>query len=182
MVDPRRPLGAGILTLIVVDAVLVLTFLALLLQAVRADVVDIPGVGVTEAATLAESPSPSVDAVPSSSTGDVTFALPSGNIMCTLADGAATCVIVQFSYPAPELQGCAGSVGHEVRLTGAGADWVCREGGAPEPAGAGVAVLDYGATTSAHGFTCESSRTGVFCRHDDSGHSFSLARGGATLD
>ena len=44
-------------------------------------------------------------------------------------------------------------------------------------AGAGdVPALDYGETTSAHGFTCESAESGVTCRHDESGYGFTVAR------
>lgn len=179
MTPTRRPLGAGIVTLVVVDAVLVLTLLVLFVQAVRTGVVVL---GSPATASSEEGEPSSLAEVAPGSGDTVTFALPSRNIACEISPEAATCLISQFSYATPVLSGCPGTVGHEVRLTADGASWVCREGGAPGLASADVPVLDYGTSTSVHGYTCESARSGVSCRHDDTGHSFSLARGGATLD
>jgi hypothetical protein len=179
MTPTRRPLGAGIVTLVVVDAVLVLTLLVLFVQAVRTGVVVLGSAATASTGTSA----PSSTAMTAAGSGDtIRFAMPSRNISCEIAPGAATCLISQFSYATPVVPDCSGTVGNEVRLTADGAAWVCRGGGAPGLAPADVAVLDYGTSASAHGFTCDSARTGVTCRHEESGHSFSLARGGATLD
>jgi hypothetical protein len=159
----RRPLGAAVVTLIVVDAVLVLILAILLVQSGRGAV---PAGGATA--------SPGATAV--------AFASPSRNITCDVAADAATCRIADFTYPTPPVADCAGNPGHEVRLTADGATWVCHEGEPPAPAGEDVQVLAYGESVSASGFTCTSTEQGVTCRHDESGHSFSLARGGATLD
>lgn len=175
----RRPLGAGIVTLIVVDAVLVLVFLALLLQAVQSGILALPGAGAAEQGTAAAAPDDRSGADP---VDPVTFTLPSRNIACEVTADAATCTIAQFSYPEPTVPGCDGLVGHDIRLTADGASWLCRDGGAPGRAGSDVPVLDYGETTSVPPYTCASAPTGVSCRNVETGRSFSLARAGATLD
>lgn len=170
MTASRRPLGSAIVTLIVVDAVLVLAFLVLLVLSTRAD-----------------SPSSAGDATPGQTTSHsagstVEFTLPSRNIACTIAAETASCAIADFSYSPPIVAGCTGTTGYEIEVSAAGARWLCTTGEPPGAAADDVEVLDYGASTAANGFTCQSSTEGVSCRHDDSGHSFSLARAGATLD
>ncbi len=170
MTASRRPLGSAIVTLIVIDAVLVLTVLVILLQSTRSDVAGTPG-----AASPGQTASHSAGST-------VTFALPSRNIGCTISGSAATCSIADFSYAPPIVAGCTGTTGYEIEVTADGARWLCTTAEPPGAAGPDVEILAYGASTAANGFTCQSSTEGVSCRHDDSGHSFSLARAGATLD
>lgn len=170
MTASRQPLGNAVVILIVVDAVLVLTFLVLLLQAGRADLAGSPS---------APTPGQTTSHTPGST---VAFAMPSGNISCTIGKDAARCAIAEFSYDPPSVAGCTGTTGHEIELTADGARWLCTTGEPPGVAGSDVEVLGYGSSTAANGFTCQSSTEGVSCRHDDSGHAFSLARAGATLD
>jgi hypothetical protein len=175
MADSREPLGSGIVTLIVVDAVLVLIFLVMLLQFLRADVAGAP---------RAADGTPTTTATSTGDAGDqtVAFTLPSRNITCTIGEDATRCAIAEFTYAPPNVEGCSGRTGHEIELTVDGARWLCTAGAAPGRAGNDVGVLDYGDSTTANGFTCRSSEEGVDCRHEESGHSFSLARAGATLD
>lgn len=165
----RRPLGAGVVTLIVVDAVLVLILVILVVQ-------SSPG-----PATGGDAGSGTATTASGGAKGAV-VASPSRNITCTLAQDATTCTIAEFSYATPTLPGCDGTVGHEIRLTADGASWVCGEGEPPGPAAADVEVLDYGESITSAGVTCSSSEQGIACTHEESGHSLSLARGGATLD
>ncbi len=161
----RPPLGSGIVTLIVVDAVLVLVFLVMLWQFTRPDV----------GANPSSSTSPS--ATQTAAEGDeVVFTLPSRNITCVMAADATTCAIAEFEYDPPEVAGCEGSTGYEIEVTPEGARWLCTEGAPPGPASEGTDVLDYGSAASSNGYTCESSEQGVACRHDESGNAFSLAR------
>lgn len=166
MAEPRQPLGPAVVTLLVVDAVLVLVLAVLAFQAFR------------PAATGGG------DATPSTVTGTpgAEFASPSRNIACTLGSDAVTCTIAEFSYPAPQVEGCDGDVGHALTLTADGARWDCVEGDPPGPAAADVEVLPYGGSVTVASFTCTSAESGVTCREAESGHSFTLARGGATLD
>jgi hypothetical protein len=176
MAAARRPLGAGIVTLIVVDALLVTVFAVLLAGSGLlggAEAVD-DGAPQAAPATSGEQGAAEVATV-------LTFASPSRNISCTI-DGAATCAIADFTYSPPAVPGCTGTTGHEVQVTADGARWLCTEGAAPARASSDVVVLGYGQSIAANGFTCTSSESGMTCLHDASGHSFSLARGGATLD
>ena len=171
MAASRRPLGGGIVTLIVVDAVLVLIFLVMLLQFSRTDVPGAPGDGASPPAATNGTP-----------TETVVFTLPSRNITCAIGGEGTRCAIAEYEYAPPAVEGCEGSTGHEVELTPDGSRWLCTPGDPPGPAAEDIEVLDYGATASANGYTCASSEEGVTCRHEESDHSFSLARAGATLD
>jgi hypothetical protein len=173
MAASGRPLGSGVVTLIVVDAVLVLIFLVMLLQFSRPGVAGSPPDGDGD-------PSPTVSTTSAGET--VVFTLPSRNITCAIGGDATRCAIAEFEYAPPSIEGCEGRTGHEVELTADGARWLCTQGDPPGPAADEIDVLDYGASTSANGYTCESSEEGVTCRHEESDHSFSLARAGATLD
>jgi hypothetical protein len=170
MVGPRRPLGAGVITLIVVDAVLVLVFVFLLGQNGYLNGLASPGGG---------SSSPS--ATPSVTAEAVTFASPTRNITCTITPDAANCEIAQFMYATPTLEGCSGDAGHEIEVTPDGAHWVCRTGTPPPTPSPDIANLDWGHSITASGYTCTSEHNGVTCTYDESGHSFSLARRAVTL-
>jgi hypothetical protein len=159
-------LGAGIVALIVVDALLVLVFVIMFVQFRSApDQVADDGGATSSPTTAAPDDSPSV-----------VFASPTRNIRCTIDGDSAGCEIAHIMYEAPTLEGCEGDVGHEIEVTADGARWVCRTGAAPEPPGDDVENLDWGDSVTAEGFTCTSENDGVTCRHDDSGHAFSLAR------
>lgn len=180
MAASRQPLGSGIVTLIVVDAVLVLIFLVMLLQFGRTDAPGAPrGDGGSPQVTSTGTPAPGGTEEPDA---PVAFTSPSRNITCAMGMEVTRCAIAEFTYAPPNVDGCTGVTGHEVELSGDGARWLCTAGDRPGPAGEEIQVLAYGSSASAHGFTCQSSEEGVTCRHDESGHSFSLARAGATLD
>jgi hypothetical protein len=160
---PRRPLGAGIITLIVVDAVLVAVFLVMLVQ------LNGPGGGEPVAGSTTSSP-----ADPNAET--VVFASPTRNISCTIDGDSAGCEIAHILYEKPTVEGCDGDVGHEIEVTAESAHWVCRTESPPPSPGPEIENLDWGDSVTANGFTCTSANDGVTCRHDESGNSFSLAR------
>ena len=111
------------------------------------------------------------------------FASPSGNIVCSIAEDAASCSIAVLSDEGlVEDETCDGTVGHVVRVTAeGGAERPCVEGDPPGEAPAATPVLDYEDSTAAFGYTCTSSRSGIICRHDETGHGFSIARAGSSL-
>ena len=113
------------------------------------------------------------------------FAAPSRNIVCRIMSDSATCTIAAFAYPtpaptpAPTPGPCAGgTVGHLFVVTKDGVQIPCRAGPAPAAAPANAKVLAYGTATSVNGFTCSSDPSGILCRHDATGHGFTLARAG----
>lgn len=192
----RRPLGAGWITFIVIDVILVVAVL------VAAVVVFSGGdksaqpvaTGPTSSAAPVDSAAPTettVDETPEpdsdeSGTQDVSqqqtkVASPSGNIVCTITEDAASCSIADLAKKPKKDKSCDGSVGYIYTVTEDGVDAPCvAQGQEPGKAGSGTETLDYGKTASAFGFTCSSDETGMGCAHDGTGKGFSLARAGAS--
>lgn len=173
MAASRRPLGAGIITLIVVDAVLVVILVIMFVQSRPA---DDPGSEADGTTSADSSPDPADDAE------SVVFASPTRNITCTIGGESAGCEIAHFMYETPTLEGCTGDVGHEIEVTADGARWVCRTESPPPTPSPDIEDLDWGDSVTANGFTCTSANDGVTCAHDESGRSFSLARRVYSLD
>lgn len=172
-------------TFLVVDVILVVTFLVLLVMTLaNRGTGDGQAAGgpTTTSPTAEESPEQSAPPDPEESQSLPAFVLPSGNIHCTMTQDTATCTILEFSYPAPEPpQGCTGTAGNVLTVSADGdAGFACVEAPVGPPA-EGTPVLDYGEGSSVGEMTCLSSRNGVFCRHDPSGKGFSLARAGTQL-
>lgn len=189
--DPGR-LPRTVVSLIAVDVLLVVALAVVIVLILSGAIGAGGGTGGTGAVGTAgpgrPTPTAPVTAIvpssPPTATGVAdlsTFRLPSGNISCDITDEAATCVIASFAYTPPSADTCSGTVGHVLVVDANGASIPCRRGDAPAVAGRDTPVLDYGRTTSAHGFTCESSRSGVSCRHDASGHQFTVARAAYSL-
>ena len=110
------------------------------------------------------------------------FASPSGNIVCSISPDGASCSIAELSAEGlVEDEDCEGTVGHVVRVTAEGAERPCVTGRPPGKAPSGTPELEYETSTSAFGYTCTSSRSGIICRHDGTGHGFSIARAGSSL-
>lgn len=176
---PRRPaLSPAMTTFVVVDVILVVTFLVLLvlLQPFRSGAS--PQAASTTPAPEA-TPDASVPAEPTDAAELEAFVLPSGNIWCEMTSTSATCTILQFTYTAPEApDDCDGTVGNVLQVTAAdGASMACQSG-APGPAPADAPVLEYGSASTVGEMTCHSSRNGATCRHNPTGAGFSVARGG----
>lgn len=179
----RRALTPALTTFLVVDVILVLTFLVLLVMSI-ANQTGAPT--SPPAATSASSsvepetqPEQSAPAEPEQTEALTAFVLPSGNIYCSMTDTTATCTILSFSYtPPPVPEGCTGTVGNVLNITaGAEPTFACVESPPTGPA-EGTPVLEYGSGSTVGEMTCLSSTNGVFCRHDPSGKGFSLARAG----
>ncbi|MBD8063791.1 hypothetical protein [Oceanitalea stevensii] len=178
MSDTGRRLTPAQLLLIVVVSILVLLFVILLAGRLT-DGGGEPGADAST--TTAASTDDATGDATDDATDDVTptaepeaeyFASPSGNIVCALTPDSADCVISNFQYE-PEDASCEedGAGGH-LRVEEAGASMPCE----PLVVAGDVPALDYGETTTAHGFTCESAESGVTCRHDGSGYGFTVAR------
>ncbi|WP_413450712.1 hypothetical protein AA0Y32_02685 [Georgenia phoenicis] len=167
MSDTGRRLTPAQLFLIVVVSILVLLFVILLAGRLGGGGEDpTPSSTSTERESEpAETPTPEPEAE--------YFSSPSGNIVCAIGTDSADCVISNFTYDPVDAASCEeeGAGGH-LRVEEAGASMPCE----PLVVAGDVPVLDYGQTTAAHGFTCESARSGVTCRHDGSGYGFSVAR------
>lgn len=177
--------GTALTTFVVIDAFLVVVFLALLVL----HLVNTPATSPAPA-PVATSPTPSAvpettpeasaPSSPAANQGLTEFVLPSGNIWCTLTETSATCAIGQFSFtpPAPP-PGCEGVVGPVFTVTAEeGASVPCVPEVPPRPADA--PTLEYGQATTVGEMTCFSSRNGATCRHDPTGEGFSVARAGYT--
>jgi len=193
-----RGLSPAVRAFIALDVVLVLVFVVVLLVN-RSDAGEEPATAATTTSeTTAASPStgssgetttPSGEESTGEETGDPEsesarlFASPSGNIMCSITEDGASCSIAELAEEGlVEDESCDGTVGHVVRVSAeGGAERPCVEGKGPGKAPAATPELAYEDSTSAFGYTCTSSRSGIICRHDESGHGFSIARAGSSL-
>ncbi|MBX9244281.1 hypothetical protein ICW40_05600 [Actinotalea ferrariae] len=181
----RQGLGPGLTTFLVVDVILVVTFVILLVMSQTSG-----GRGGTDptaappetSAAPETTPEASAPAEPDESEALPAFVLPSGNIWCQMDETSATCTILEFSFTPPEVpEGCAGTIGNVLTVTaGQDAGFLCLEG-PPAAAPEGTPVLDYGGGSTIGEMTCLSSQNGVFCRHNPTGTGFSLARAGTQL-
>src|SRR6476469_4780626 len=87
----------------------------------------------TPAATSASTkPSGSASAP---STEVTQFAMPSGNIACTMSVDGVTCTIASYTYAPPVVAGCTEVTGHVLVLNADGVAFSCVSG--PPPAAAG---------------------------------------------
>lgn len=175
MSDTGRRLTPAQLLLIVVVSILVLLFVILLAGRLGGG-----GGAPSDGAPTANSvptgeatDEPTDGASPTAEPEAEYFASPSGNIVCALTPDSADCVISSFTYEPEDAADCdEEEAGGHLRVEAAGASMPCE----PLVVAGDVPALDYGETTSAHGFTCESAESGVTCRHDESGYGFTVAR------
>ncbi len=178
---------AGMTTFLVIDAILVATFVVLLvMQLVNnppGDPSAQPGVATSAPRTPEPetTPEPTAPNPPSENEALTEFRLPSGNIWCAMTETSATCTIGQFSFTPPQPPpGCTGTVGPVLTVTAAdGAQMPCVPEVPSRPDDA--PVLEYGQASTIGEMTCHSSRNGATCRHDPSGEGFSVARAGWTI-
>ncbi|HQY33056.1 MAG TPA: hypothetical protein PLS68_03720 [Actinotalea sp.] len=177
-----RSLTPAMTTFVVVDAILVLTFLVLLVMAVvNAAPPATPGAS-EETVAPETTPDATAPDAPADAETLTAFRLPSGNIWCAMTETSATCTIVQFTFTPPELpEGCTGTVGNVLTVSATdGPSMPCQTAavaGAPD----GTTVLEYGQASTVGEMTCHSSTNGATCRHNPTGRGFSVARGGYTF-
>ena len=183
----RWGLSPAMTTFAVIDAILVVTFvlLVILLRPFSGSKAAAPSASTT---SVSSSPAPEMtpDATVPPSPTDPTdlkvFRLPSGNIWCEMTDTSATCTILRFTYTAPDPPaGCSGTAGNVFTVVaGHEAKFAC-VGGEPPAVPKGAPTLEYGQASTVGEMTCHSSTNGVTCRHNPSGVGFSMARAGYRL-
>lgn len=188
-------LSPGVKVFLAVDLVLVLVFVVLL--ATNRPSGDPVARDSSSSSRSSESPSSAGDpSSPQDESGPeespspeetdqepLLFASPSGNIQCSVTAEAASCTISSVADGALiEDESCEGTVGHLVRVDSTGeAERPCLLDDPPRKAPKSMPVLDYEESEAAFGFTCTSSRSGIICRHEETGHGFSVARAGSSL-
>ncbi len=181
----------GLTTFLVVDAILVVTFLVLLVMHLvnsadgatggRGDQAAAdPTPVATGSAAPETTPEATAPSVPTDNQALTEFVLPSGNIWCSMTETSATCAIGQHSFAPPTPPpGCTGIVGPVFTVTAdEGATQPCVPEVPPRPDDA--PVLEYGQASTIGEITCHSSRNGATCRHNPTGEGFSVARAGYT--
>ncbi|WP_278236965.1 hypothetical protein [Isoptericola sp. AK164] len=108
------------------------------------------------------------------------FASPSRNITCQVYPDQVTCGLAELNQQPAPVEGCDGTTGYVVTLSGEGevALPCVPQGEKPGPAGDGLDELPYGESRTEGDFTCTSETDGMYCQHDPTGNGFSLARAG----
>jgi len=177
----RRRLSRGMTIFIAVDAVLVTGFLIVLALALSGGLAG-SGSSATAGSTSTGSSAPGAvvpSSAPSASTSPQaleSFALPSGNIACTMSESGARCTIASITFTPPTDPACTGTLGHVFEVGADGVRIPCVDGPAPGVAAAGTPQLEYGTSSTVGGYTCSSSTNGVRCVEDATGRGFELAR------
>ncbi|WP_372593157.1 hypothetical protein [Actinotalea sp.] len=179
----RAPLSPGMTTFIVVDVILVLTFLALLaLLGTGGSQVPTPVASASTTDGPETTPDSSAPTAPTDAETLTSFVLPSGNIWCSMTETTAACTILQYTFTPPAVpEGCDGTVGNVLQVTAGEEAALACVVGEPQRAPAGTITLEYGQASTVGEMTCHSSTNGATCRHNPSGAGFSVARGGYTL-
>jgi hypothetical protein len=136
--------------------------------------------GGTPAASQSASAEPEEGLETDGGAGVETFAAPSLNITCTISVDGAACGIAELNQkPAPDAS-CDGASGYVAKVDPSGnvTQPCVSKKDQPKEASGDVAILNYGSTKQAHGFTCASEETGMRCVSDATGSGFSIARAG----
>ncbi len=177
----RWGLTPAMTTFVVVDVILVATFL-LLVVLLRPFGSSAPQAGASSAFSTPPPETTPDTAVPSETGNPNTytdFQLPSHNIWCEMTETSATCTILSFTFtpPAPPA-GCDGTVGHVLTVVAGKEPEMACVVGDPPAVPKGAPTLEYGQASTVGQMTCHSSTNGVTCRHNPSGAGFSVARAG----
>jgi hypothetical protein len=175
-------LSRGMTIFIAVDAVLVTVFLVTLALALTGGLAGTSSSTSTVGPSSPGAPAPGAVVPGSSPSGSTasqaleSFALPSGNIACTMSDAGAKCTIASITFTLPTDAACTGTIGHVFEVGADGVRIPCVDGPAPGVAAAGTPQLEYGTSSTVGGYTCSSSTNGVRCVEDATGRGFELAR------
>jgi hypothetical protein len=107
------------------------------------------------------------------------FQTPSGNILCWIADDAAACRIIDYTYAAAPAGACPspGWANGFWLDDGKPAELLCSTG--PPGSYTGLrthTTLDFGQTRSVGVMTCASDASGVTCTDTSTGHFFRVSR------
>jgi hypothetical protein len=107
------------------------------------------------------------------------FQTPSGNILCWVADNAATCRVIEHTYALPPRGACTEpGWGNSVFLDEGKAPFLpCDTEQPGEYHGMPARVtLAYGQTKSAGVMSCDGEQSGVTCTDSSTGHYFHVSR------
>jgi serine/threonine protein kinase len=128
-----------------------------------------PPVGTTAPRAPVTDPTTSPSTVPP----PVSFLMPSKNIGCSLSGSGARCDINTKNWTAPPPgAGCGLEWGDAIQVATGPATFVCHSDNLIGSA----AVLAYNRSARWGPYRCDSAEAGVTCRHEGTGHGFSLAR------
>ncbi|MCP2262841.1 hypothetical protein ACFQHV_00195 [Promicromonospora thailandica] len=175
----RRRLSPGWIAFIALDIVLVVAAIVFAVSLFSSSGEE-PSGGTSPVAEQSAEPSADGGLETNGGAGVETFAAPSLNITCTLSADAATCGIAQLDQkPAPDAS-CDGASGYVAKVdpTGNVTQPCVGKADQPKKAKKDVAILQYGTSKSAHGFTCTSAESGMTCVSDQTKTGFSIARAG----
>ena len=107
------------------------------------------------------------------------FQTPSGNILCWIADDAATCRIIDYTYAASQAEACSSPGSPNGFWLDDGKSAVLSCGTEPPGTYSGLrahTTLDYGQTRSVGVMTCASEASAVTCTDSSTGHFFRVSR------
>ena len=173
----------GLAVLAGVDAVLVAVLLVVLTLSLTgqlgASAGSAPGAvsGASTSGASSASASPGASSGPTATTAALeAFALPSGNIACTMSADGARCTIASITFTPPADATCTGTSGHEYAVDSTGVHMPCVDGPVPGVAPSSTPILEYGASSRVGGYSCTSATDGVTCVEVASGVGFRLAR------
>lgn len=176
---PRRKLSPGWIAFIALDVLLVIAAIVFAVNLLGSPDTSATG-GETSATEQSAEPEAEEGLETDGGAGVETFAAPSLNITCTISADAATCGIAELTQkPAPDAS-CDGASGYVAKVDPSGnvTQPCVSKNDQPKKAKGDVAILNYGQTKKAHGFTCASADTGMTCVADATGSGFSIARAG----
>jgi len=126
----------------------------------------------TASSSATASATPSATSAPDLLAGARAFSSPSGNIRCAISTKAARCDIVKKDWKPPKQPAsCTAGWGGGLMVTARGAGIACADGRL-----AGGKALHYGSAITRGPMRCTSTKDGVTCVHQPSGHAFTLAR------
>lgn len=175
----RRRLSPGWIAFIALDVVLVVAAIVFAVSLFSSSDEDPTG-GASSTAEQSAEPSADGGLETNGGAGVETFAAPSLNITCTISADAATCGIAQLDQkPAPD-PSCDGASGYVAKVdpTGNVTQPCVGKKDQPKKAPGSTAILQYGQSKTAHGFTCASAETGMTCVSDSTKTGFTIARAG----
>ncbi len=107
------------------------------------------------------------------------FQTPSGNILCWVADDAATCRIIDYTYASSPAEACSSPGWPNGFSLDAGNPAALRCDTEPPGTYSGLrahTTLDYGQTRSVGVMTCASEASAVTCTDSSTGHFFRVSR------
>lgn len=171
---PKRKerLGAGWIAFIVADALLVVTALIMAFNLLSDSSGD-PAAQPSSPAAVAPSAA-STEAAPNAAV-QTSFASPTQNITCDMAQAGVTCIIRTLNS-VPTEAGCTNAVGYEVKLSASGTTTTCLSDASQVPDPSSVPQLAYDQHKEVGEYSCTSTKANVSCKGPN--HGVSLSRSG----